>query len=600
MRAKRDVVRVGVETAFAVLGWTAIVLGLRGLLAPASTTLSLLGSPGLLGGVVGAALFLAVSTGARVLAFPLSGLVPGLPPSTALSLDGAILVAGALSVGAPLVAAGLAVILAVDTIVRSIVGARARSSEGIVERLSPLGIARRALYTGGVAGGLLVACAAAFGSHLRNADERLGVVAAFGLSFLGAHALLHLLHARLLGQPFRPALRRVVVALLAEATLLPLGAVIVHIWDEQRPAAFVLLGVTYLFVNFGFYRIARITAALRGRVRELATLSRTAQAMAAELEVPRIVSALLRETHRALPAASTIELRLSTAHSVDGFPQVERHALERGRQRVRSTAVPRCEWDEVERLQIDEHLDAAPGATQSRLVAPLRRYGESVGVLVVESRHHAPFGRNEARLIEAVAGQATSALENARLHALANFDGLTGLYCRRYFDSRLVEEIERARRFETGFCVLLLDIDNFKKLNDSRGHLAGDRGLREVARLAQLQLRNVDLAARYGGEELVFILPRTPLTDAHVVAERIRDAVSSYVFADIGHVSVSIGVAAFCDTGNDSGVLASNVLGRADLALYRAKSLGKDRVEVDLGPIELTPSLAPVLRRRRS
>ncbi|MEO6951429.1 MAG: diguanylate cyclase [Polyangia bacterium] len=600
MRAKRDMVRVGVETALAFLGWTAIVLGLSGVLAPPTVTLGSLETPTLLGGLVGAALFLAVSIGARLLAFPLSGLVPRLPPSTALSLDGAILVAGTLSVGAPLVAAGLAISMTVDTVVRGIAGARARSHEGVVEKLSPVGIARRALYTGGVAGGLLIGCAAVFGAHLRNADERMGMVAAFGLSFLGAHAIVQLAHSLLRGQPLRPTCRRVLVALAAEATLLPIGAVIVHIWDEHHPAAFVLLGVTYLFVNFGFYRIARITAALRGRVRELATLSRTAQSMAAELEVPGIVSALLRETHRALPFACTIELRLTAPATVEGYPQVERHALERGRQRVRCTSVPRCEWDDAAVLHVDEHLDAAPGATQSRLVAPLRRYGESLGVLVIESRHDAPFGANEARLIEAVAGQATSALENARLHALANFDGLTGLYCRRYFDSRLGEEIERARRFETGFCVLLLDIDNFKKLNDSRGHLAGDRALREVARLAQAQLRNVDLAARYGGEELVFILPRTPLTDAHVVAERIRDAVSSHVFVDIGHVSVSIGVAAFSDTSSDSGQLASNVLGRADLALYRAKALGKDRVEVDLGPIELTPSLAPVLRRRRA
>jgi diguanylate cyclase (GGDEF)-like protein len=422
----------------------------------------------------------------------------------------------------------------------------------------------------------------------------MGMVAALGLSFLAAHAMVELLHSQVLGLPFRPALRRVCVALLAEATLLPIGAVIVHIWDPHKPVAFVLLGVTYLLVNFGFYRIARITAALRGRVRELATLSRTAQAMAAELEVPRIASALLREAHRALPMATAIELRL-IATQVEGPARVEGHSLESDRQRVRTEVVDRTGWDDVERLQLDEMPDG-----ECYLVAPLRRYGESLGVLVVQGRDASAFGPNETRLIEAVASQATTALENARLHALANFDGLTGLYCRRYFDTRLTEEIERARRFDADFCVVLLDIDNFKKLNDTRGHLAGDRALRDVARLAQGQLRNVDLAARYGGEELVFILPRTPIASAHAVAERIRDAVGSHVFADVGHITVSMGVAAFYDSSADAAQVGASVLGRADLALYRAKNLGKDRVEMDYGPIELTPSLAPVTRRRRA
>jgi diguanylate cyclase (GGDEF)-like protein len=200
--------------------------------------------------------------------------------------------------------------------------------------------------------------------------------------------------------------------------------------------------------------------------------------------------------------------------------------------------------------------------------------------------------------VTGIAGQAAAALERARLNSLANFDGLTGLHCRRYFDTRLVEEIERARRFDTSFCLVLLDIDNFKKLNDSRGHLAGDCALRDVARTASAQLRNVDLAARYGGEELVFLVPRTSLTEAHVVAERIRDAVRSHVLPDVGRVTVSIGVAAWGDNGATAAMNALDVLGRADTALYRAKARGKDRVEVDLDAIELSPSLAPINRRR--
>ena len=589
------------EVLLASAGWAAVATALFGALRAGRVDGS---------AAVGALIFLLVTAGARLFAFPLAGLVRGLPPGAVFSLDAAVLVAGALSVGAPLIAAGLGAILAIDVAARALV-ARRRVRAAAERPARTAAIALEALYAGGVAGGLMVGVGAAFGARMAFAASHLWLVPAFGMTFLAAHAVVQILHQRLLGHPLEPALRRAAVALLTETTLLPLGAVMMLIWTGRRPIAFALLGVTYLLVNFGFFRIARITAALRRRVRELHTLSRTAQAMAAELDVPQLVAALLRELQRALPSASRIELRLA-AHAVrrpapgdESGPTaapgaVERHALERGRARVRTSTVPVQSWDRITEVTIEDDLDAPVGATHARVLAPLKMYGEPLGVLLVESREATPFGEHEARLIEAAAGQAASAIENARLHALANFDGLTGLHCRRYFDTRLLDEIERARRFDVSFCVVLLDLDDFKKLNDSRGHLAGDRALREVARLASAQLRNVDLAARYGGEELVFLLPRTSIVDAQVVAERIRDAIGSHVFADVGRITVSVGVAAYGDTSSDVTRVAANVLGRADIALYRAKALGKDRVEVDLGPIELSPSLAPITRRRRA
>jgi diguanylate cyclase (GGDEF)-like protein len=248
-----------------------------------------------------------------------------------------------------------------------------------------------------------------------------------------------------------------------------------------------------------------------------------------------------------------------------------------------------------------EVLFGAPGArrtARSRMVAPLRVHGESLGVLVVETLGADRFGDHEVRLFEAIAGKAAAALENARLYSLANVDGLTGLYCRRYFDQRLAEEIERARRFGAGFSLLLLDLDDFKLINDTFGHPAGDRVLREAAAIAASQLRGVDLAARFGGEEFAYLLPRTSLADAHAVAERIREALATHSVVEGGRrvrLSASIGVAAFSEAGSDT---LADLLGRADAALYRAKAAGKNRVEVDLTSFELTPSLAPVRRRR--
>ncbi|HEX6837347.1 MAG TPA: GGDEF domain-containing protein, partial [Polyangia bacterium] len=164
---------------------------------------------------------------------------------------------------------------------------------------------------------------------------------------------------------------------------------------------------------------------------------------------------------------------------------------------------------------------------------------------------------------------------------------------RRYFDLRVQEEIERARRFGTSFALVMLDLDDFKRLNDTMGHLVGDRALRGVAQLAERQLRGVDLAARYGGEELAFLLPRTSLADAHAVAERIRAAIAGYDFGGL-HITASLGVAGWTEAGVTD---PERLVERADAALYRAKAAGKNRVEIDLSSFELTPSLAPVTRR---
>ena len=90
-------------------------------------------------------------------------------------------------------------------------------------------------------------------------------------------------------------------------------------------------------------------------------------------------------------------------------------------------------------------------------------------------------------------------------------DGLTGLFMRRYFDARIEEEIERSKRYGTPFSVVMMDVDDFKKLNDEHGHLIGDRVLRSIAHVVKSQMRGVDTAARYGGEEIALILPRTEM-----------------------------------------------------------------------------------------
>src|SRR5258708_8228468 len=118
----------------------------------------------------------------------------------------------------------------------------------------------------------------------------------------------------------------------------------------------------------------------------------------------------------------------------------------------------------------------------------------------------------------------------AKLHEGAVRDNLTGLYTRKFFDERVAEEILRAGRYQTEFCLLLLDVDHFKRYNDTYGHAAGDQVLVRVSQLLQQCVRSVDLVARYGGEEFVVILPQTTLAQAREMAEQIRQAIAEQSF----------------------------------------------------------------------
>ncbi len=185
---------------------------------------------------------------------------------------------------------------------------------------------------------------------------------------------------------------------------------------------------------------------------------------------------------------------------------------------------------------------------------------------------------------------ASFALENAvnraRLLRSGFTDVLTGWHNRRYLQVRLAEELARARRDGETLACLMLDLDHFKRINDSWGHAAGDDVLRELAQRIEEQVRASDVAARYGGEEFVILLPRTNTGDAARLAERVRQAVreAPVPLADGGQIDVtaSIGIASVSPGSGDTDLknLGESLLARADVALYRAKSSGRDRVVV--------------------
>jgi diguanylate cyclase (GGDEF)-like protein len=225
-------------------------------------------------------------------------------------------------------------------------------------------------------------------------------------------------------------------------------------------------------------------------------------------------------------------------------------------------------------------LDEGSGLGESMVAVPLRARGDTLAALVLTGNKGA-FDATANRVIGILVNQAAATLsvilEKERAREQAVRDGLTGLYNRREFNKLMTQAVGRADRGQGGFSLLLLDIDHFKKLNDSLGHPAGDEALRNVARVLEPLLRSGDQAARYGGEEFAAILSGTDEVGALRTAERVRTALEkSHVVYEGARISVtaSVGVAVWpADGKTEAAILAA-----ADRALYSAKQAGRNRV----------------------
>jgi len=169
--------------------------------------------------------------------------------------------------------------------------------------------------------------------------------------------------------------------------------------------------------------------------------------------------------------------------------------------------------------------------------------------------------------------------KNSELERLAYFDTLTGLFNRRAILAKLDEWLHQVKRYNDRLSVVMLDIDNFKHVNDSLGHRIGDRVLADISGLLRRSVRQTDFCGRYGGEEFLIILPQTDVTGAAIMAERMRAAIVGTPMhgpeASEFKVTASLGAAECCE-GDDEDLL----VGRADAALYKAKANGRNRVEI--------------------
>lgn len=225
--------------------------------------------------------------------------------------------------------------------------------------------------------------------------------------------------------------------------------------------------------------------------------------------------------------------------------------------------------------------------TKSFISVPLKIKDRTVGVLNLSDKaDQGIFTENDLNMLTSFTTQISIILERAAsleradmLEKLAATDALTGLYNRRYLDERLDEELSRSTRHSLNFSLMLIDLDNFKIYNDQCGHIAGDNALKKVASLLRSSARDIDIVARFGGEEFMVLLPDTGKKEATFVAERIRKAIESHPFpreASLpgGKLTTSIGVSTFPDDGD----FPSSLVNAADIALYQAKNQGRNLV----------------------
>ncbi|MEO8724551.1 MAG: diguanylate cyclase [Acidobacteriaceae bacterium] len=215
----------------------------------------------------------------------------------------------------------------------------------------------------------------------------------------------------------------------------------------------------------------------------------------------------------------------------------------------------------------------------SELCLPLIFYEERLGVLSLHSQGAAVFAGSELDPLIAVADIFAAAIKNCQhfelTKQLAYRDGLTSIFNRRFFEERVAEEIERCKRYGSELALLMIDIDQFKTVNDTYGHLLGDDVLKQTAALFTQQLRKSDIVCRYGGEEFVILLPELGRNRVLEVADKLRRNVQGFLFPGIPRpITISIGVSHFPANGD----CRHELLAAADAALYTAKQSGRNQV----------------------
>ncbi|MCJ8346166.1 sensor domain-containing diguanylate cyclase, partial [bacterium] len=216
---------------------------------------------------------------------------------------------------------------------------------------------------------------------------------------------------------------------------------------------------------------------------------------------------------------------------------------------------------------------------KSMICVPLLVENKAIGVINVINKKEGRFSSEDQRLLVSLASMLARSIENMKLYNLAITDGLTGLYIKRYFQDRMHETIEQAKRYKLTFSIIYADIDFFKKVNDNYGHVVGDQVIMNAAKILTAEARdNIDFVARIGGEEFAIILPETGKEGAVALAERIRESSEELLGKQSGlpdcKITMSFGVSSYNDDATDM----LELIKLADEALYVSKKGGRNMV----------------------
>jgi diguanylate cyclase (GGDEF)-like protein len=336
---------------------------------------------------------------------------------------------------------------------------------------------------------------------------------------------------------------------------------------------------------------ARFYEAAQRRAEEAETLRRAGAIVAATLQQDESIARILEQLAYVVPhdSASVQLLRGEDSVIVGGHGFPDPQAVLGMRFSVKRNTPTRLIYQERRpyilntAAEITTYLEGRLfDDIQAWMGVPLVVQDRVIGMLALESRQSDHFTSDHARLVAAFADQVAIALENARLFAevqqLATLDPLTELANRRHFFALARTEFERSLRYGHPLSAMMLDVDNFKKINDRYGHAAGDQVLRVVAAQCCTTLRGVDIIGRYGGEEVIVLLPETERDGARQVAERLRQSLAQTAISIEGGtllITSSLGVATR-DPGDDMDL--ETLIDCADQALYIAKQTGKNRV----------------------
>ncbi len=240
------------------------------------------------------------------------------------------------------------------------------------------------------------------------------------------------------------------------------------------------------------------------------------------------------------------------------------------------------------------NIEMIPPRIRSFVAIPLKVHGNVIGVISVSHSQPNAFNAEEIQLMNTLGVQAAFTIERTEtFHAmelLAITDGLTQCYNHRYFEMRLDDELRRCKRYDLNLSMIMVDVDNFKSINDHYGHATGDAVIQQLGALLRKSVRDTEIVARYGGDEFALILPQTTCDQALIAAERIRANVDSSRFlAADGHVTlrvtVSLGVSHVAETMHNR----VDLLEATDKALYAAKRGGRNRVQPNPGTPDARP-----------